>query len=62
MLTSASNLTPQVGRFFAKDKGAKKRPTRSAVYAGVRFNSRCSDRITVTEKIFKFIYIKEARK
>jgi len=35
MLTSASNLTPQVGRFFAKDKGAKKRPTRSAVYAGV---------------------------
>ena len=35
MLTSASNLTPQVGRFFAKGKGAKKRPTRSAVYAGV---------------------------
>ena len=40
MLTSASNLTPQVGRFFAKGKGAKKRPTRSAVYAGVMFQNR----------------------
>jgi GNAT superfamily N-acetyltransferase len=28
-------LTPQVSRFFAKDKGAKKRPPCYAVYAGV---------------------------
>jgi hypothetical protein len=37
-LTIALNLTPQAGRFFAKDKGAKNRPTCYAVYAGVRQN------------------------
>jgi hypothetical protein len=30
-------LTPQGVRFFAKNNGAKKRPTCSALYAGVRF-------------------------
>ncbi len=35
-LTSALNLTPQTGRFFAKNKSAKKRPVCYAVYAGVR--------------------------
>ena len=34
-LTSASNLTPQAVRFFAKKNDAKTRPTCSAIYAGV---------------------------